>query len=146
MKFFSVATALLLAGTCRAWTQAAKGAWIASNNIHKIGDRKEIGSSPAKSPFLLLYFIYSNAKRWCTFAEMVHEACTTMNMENVHSLGSSCVYWLDNEGHTIDGSMKPPILQFHLKPIWMYVDRFEFGTSIRCRCSRCPGRGKICPL
>lgn len=39
----------------------------------------------------------------CVFVAIVHEACTTMNTEDVHPGGTRCAYWLNGVGEIFDG-------------------------------------------
>ncbi|PQE21970.1 hypothetical protein CJF32_00009953 [Rutstroemia sp. NJR-2017a WRK4] len=75
MQFTLIAlpAALLFATSCHAWTKAANGVWVANNTFYNIR-----GST-------------------------VHEACTTMNTEDVHPGGTKCSYWLNGVGEIFDG-------------------------------------------
>lgn len=40
----------------------------------------------------------------CHVIATVHEACTTMNTNDVHPGGEKCSYWLNGVGEIFDGS------------------------------------------
>ncbi|KAF9875143.1 hypothetical protein CkaCkLH20_07409 [Colletotrichum karsti] len=75
MQFTSiiVSAALFLASGSYAWTKDANGVWTANNTYYTIR-----GST-------------------------VHEACTTMNTESVHTPGTSCAYWTNGIGDIFHG-------------------------------------------
>ncbi|GKT41156.1 uncharacterized protein ColSpa_01337 [Colletotrichum spaethianum] len=75
MQFTSVIVpaALFLASGCHAWAQAANGVWVANN-------------------------VYYNIR-----GSTVHEACTTMNTNDVHPGGTKCSYWTNGVGQIFDG-------------------------------------------
>ncbi|GKT84332.1 hypothetical protein Ct61P_02182 [Colletotrichum tofieldiae] len=100
MHFTSVfvPAALSLASGCHAWAQAANGVWVANNQYHNIR-----GST-------------------------VHEACTTMNTQNVNPGGTKCSYWTNGVGQIFDGNPKhfdEPILTKALECSYQ-------GNSVLC--------------
>ncbi|KAM3080238.1 hypothetical protein ACMFMF_003647 [Clarireedia jacksonii] len=75
MQFTSIIipTVLLFAANCNAWSQAGNGVWVANN-------------------------IYYNIR-----GTTVHEACTTMNTQDIHANGVGCAFWLDGAGDVFNG-------------------------------------------
>ncbi|KAL8710181.1 MAG: hypothetical protein Q9220_005264 [cf. Caloplaca sp. 1 TL-2023] len=70
----AAAATLFLATGCNAWAKAANGVWVANNTYYNI--------------------------RGAT----VHEACTTMNTNDIHAGGTKCSYWVNGAGQIFDGS------------------------------------------
>ncbi|KAL2201624.1 hypothetical protein CC79DRAFT_1281919 [Sarocladium strictum] len=86
MKITSIVVgAVAFAVGSDAWAKSAAGVWTANNTYHTIR-----GSS-------------------------VHEACTTMNTQNIHAKGAFCAYWVNGIGEIKRGKCRYEQNSVHCK-------------------------------
>ncbi|KAH6847481.1 hypothetical protein B0I37DRAFT_415223 [Chaetomium sp. MPI-CAGE-AT-0009] len=78
MKFFAIlaSSVLALSSGAYAWTQDARGVWVANNTWHTIRNTR------------------------------VHEACTRMNDNQTILVNQRCTYWTDGAGGQFHGTCR----------------------------------------